>query len=555
MERIKQTTEFLLQQFKNMLVNISTSFIRLGVDATAFGANAAFTVIGELLGNLKDQFLNILTSSASIVENAITFFRIAVEFFDLLEAFTKPFITFPSLVVTFPVAVWTRVAMLASSIMELLRGKFYAQAQSDESVWPAIPIRTYESRLDFLNYFDTYFNSLPTHLLIRREELRTAWLSLAIEDDYILLDNQQLLIKLHQKYMANFQWPLGRTNEITDAMQMMMYCQEYIPLVEPLGLDPSRFFNAWCSASGMLLNLECPFLEKVKDIYYDRADNAVPQSGELSFITPILLSLFLPDPLKTIFREASIFTSQKVLDSSSAIFDFIGFFLRLPATIAKLFPENPISIFIIGLVDYLEVYFPLGSFGKRKYQLNALVEKHSKTPTLVGDEVFQDEFITTYTEFKEFLDNLWDNDKIYPKFLQSLYTKSTHLHNKIMYMRRNLRVEPLWMVFYGPAGTGKTALMNSLVSSYQKQGTSVYVHSTPSDSKDFHDMYDNEDVYVCDDVGQKGIFQWSSYINMISTTKYPLDCAAVEKKGTKFFTSRLAMCTTNLIDLDRKSVV
>jgi hypothetical protein len=77
--------------------------------------------------------------------------------------------------------------------------------------------------------------------------------------------------------------------------------------------------------------------------------------------------------------------------------------------------------------------------------------------------------------------------------------------------------------------------------------SSKYCHSIPdiNEGKDFYDSYNNEDIFFMDDVGQKGISQWRTMINMISSVKMPLECAEAKLKDTKFFNSTTVIATTN----------
>ncbi|APG78514.1 hypothetical protein 1 [Wenzhou picorna-like virus 41] len=109
------------------------------------------------------------------------------------------------------------------------------------------------------------------------------------------------------------------------------------------------------------------------------------------------------------------------------------------------------------------------------------------------------------------------------------------------------RMEPVCIVFEGAAGTGKSTFMNKIVAALKHDNMSVYCHTVPSidSGKDFYDDYMNQDVFVMDDVGQQGKSQWRSIINFVAPVKYPLECASAEKKNTKFFSSKLILCTTN----------
>jgi Holliday junction resolvasome RuvABC ATP-dependent DNA helicase subunit len=114
-------------------------------------------------------------------------------------------------------------------------------------------------------------------------------------------------------------------------------------------------------------------------------------------------------------------------------------------------------------------------------------------------------------------------------------------------VRSNLdtsRQEPNLFVFEGPPGVGKSIFLNQVVSSL---GWSCYSHCVPdvNEGRDFYDSYNNEDVFFMDDVGQKGVSQWRTMINMVSSVKLPLDCAEAKLKDTKFFNSHTILATTN----------
>ena len=79
------------------------------------------------------------------------------------------------------------------------------------------------------------------------------------------------------------------------------------------------------------------------------------------------------------------------------------------------------------------------------------------------------------------------------------------------------RTEPTCFVFEGPAGCRKSTVMNALVQVCRRDNRSVYIHCVPSvdAGKDFYDDYENQDVFVMDDVGQQGLSQWRTIINFV----------------------------------------
>jgi hypothetical protein len=75
----------------------------------------------------------------------------------------------------------------------------------------------------------------------------------------------------------------------------------------------------------------------------------------------------------------------------------------------------------------------------------------------------------------------------------------------------------------------------------------MYTHITPSsmDAKDWFDDYNNEEIYISDDVGASGVSQWRTYINIVAPIKLPLPCADAKLKNTKYFQSNIVLLTTN----------
>jgi len=274
---------------------------------------------------------------------------------------------------------------------------------------------------------------------------------------------------------------------------------------------------------------------------------AVPESYENLF-AGLAFSALVPSHLKFLLRDLNLFSSFKLFDDTTILYDIFDVIFNVPVLIVNyLFPDGDLKSSILSFFDLIRCYFPLGSNGKVIYCARNLIDEYRKKNSVIGDLVFQDAFEENHCKMVTFVELMLRSRNRLPGILEGLYKQSCNVYNKIKYIKNNHRVEPVWCVFVGPPGTGKTMLMNKLVTSYSRTNT-VYVHSCPGE-KDFYDQYDNEYVFVVDDVGQKGVEQWSNFINMVSVVKFPLDCAVAEKKHTKFFTSPLIFSTTNNINL------
>jgi hypothetical protein len=177
-----------------------------------------------------------------------------------------------------------------------------------------------------------------------------------------------------------------------------------------------------------------------------------------------------------------------------------------------------------------------------------IYSKYVTNPQSLFDPSFRSEIMSIHSKLKgnpDFLDYINNANNRYFKTTWDLFEANVVKSCKAF--DTSGRDEPICFVFEGGAGSGKSAFMNSFVSLLVRSGLTTYCHSVPAaeDGKDFYDDYENQDVFVMDDVGQQGKSQWRYLINFVSPVKYPLPCATASKKNTKFFNSKIILCTTN----------
>lgn len=155
-------------------------------------------------------------------------------------------------------------------------------------------------------------------------------------------------------------------------------------------------------------------------------------------------------------------------------------------------------------------------------------------------------------EFREEVKNLYAQTQtpIYQDLVRKsnkvyyIYSNFLRLHKCTLSYENTSRAEPSCFIFEGPPGVMKSVVV-SQISALLNQ--SVYTHVTKNltDGKDWYDSYNNEEVFLMDDVGQQGVSQWRNIINFVSPIKMPLDCADSKLKDTKFFNSSKLLLTTN----------
>ena len=181
-------------------------------------------------------------------------------------------------------------------------------------------------------------------------------------------------------------------------------------------------------------------------------------------------------------------------------------------------------------------------------QICDIYSRYVSNPQSLFDPTFRQEIMTKHAAMKadnNFLDYIHNGSNKY--FLTTWNLFESNVVKSCQAFDTSGREEPLCIVFEGNAGAGKSNIMNQFVALLKESGKTTICHSVPAaeDGKDFYDDYENQEVFVMDDVGQQGKSQWRYLINYVSPVKYPLPCAAASKKNTKFFNSKVILCTTN----------
>jgi len=276
---------------------------------------------------------------------------------------------------------------------------------------------------------------------------------------------------------------------------------------------------------------------------YKRGERVfTPQSLTMEDIMLGFAAYGLPASVTTLMKDFQIFTgkrlfnSELIMDSVSLLYKVIDGMLEWCGP-----SFNGLRTSVSGVFGPMVVY----SFIQ---QVVLIYNKFVKDPSVIHIPSFRQEVVE--------LDEKCKGNAELGKYLaesHNRYFNTTYLafNENVVKMCKHYdttsRVEPICFVFEGKAGSGKSTIMNQFVDLMKEAGKSVYVHTVPSteDSKDFYDDYENQDVFVMDDVGQQGKSQWRTIINFVSPVKYPLACANAIKKNTKFFSSKIILCTTN----------
>lgn len=248
------------------------------------------------------------------------------------------------------------------------------------------------------------------------------------------------------------------------------------------------------------------------------------------------ISMFLPPPLFEIIKRINVFSHAKLSEDISGLHRLFSLVFSGIDFIISLLPINTFT------KKMRELLLSLGNFGTHAhlYKMKKLIEDKD-----VGEKLLRSTFRETIKRFYAEVNHgdfiTWSRRS---PAVAAIYMDFQKLKRRIDAFENCSRQEPIGIVFQGPPGCGKSRAMNGVL---QCLPMTRYAHQVKdiNDGKDFYDAYENESIFYMDDVGQQGIAQWRTFINMISEVKYPLDCARAENKDTKFFNSEIILATTN----------
>jgi hypothetical protein len=288
-------------------------------------------------------------------------------------------------------------------------------------------------------------------------------------------------------------------------------------------------------------------------IFFDDSE-MVPQTG--ANVTDLLIgftALGLPTAILDAIRMFTTLTGKRIFESDAflevgtKLFEAIIVIIKWiaePLTGHKIFSDEHRDT-LVGLV------MKIGSslfLHKEIKNICDIYSKYVSNGQCLFDPTFRQGIMDTYNRLVKdtaFMDYLTNGSNRYFQTTWNLF--ESNVVKSCRAFDTSGRDEPICFVFEGEAGSGKSVVMNRFVALLKESGMTTICHAVPAaeDGKDFYDDYENQDVFVMDDVGQQGKSQWRYLINYVSPVKYPLPCATASKKNTKFFNSKVILCTTN----------
>lgn len=311
------------------------------------------------------------------------------------------------------------------------------------------------------------------------------------------------------------------------------------PTVPPLLLD---LFSIYVTAITPTYSNWTPsyligFLTRIASVVI-RIKDLPFRSESLDAILMATLAMGMPKSISDILRNMSLLTSKKLLDTPNLIFDLMSILSNFLLQLFDLVPGIPQCV-----RDSVRSLLSLGSKYERMQKVKHCLDVWNKNKHVMMESEFRSSVKKLYGEVIED-DVVHEYVKGGPQVVRQRWEAFCRLQRSVNSYESCSRKEPVCIILEGPPGCRKTIASVKIT---EVLGLSTYVHIVKAvdDGKDFYDGYNNEEIFVMDDVGQQGPSQWRSVINMVSSLKLPLECANVDLKDTKYFDSEVMLLTTN----------
>lgn len=295
-----------------------------------------------------------------------------------------------------------------------------------------------------------------------------------------------------------------------------------------LVLDIMSFYNSPSVTGEQIINI-------LLSMYLFR-EELQPQGLDSLLLAGI--STFLPPKVFEIIRRAQFLTSAKICDDPSLLYSVLGCIFSFIEDLVKFVPG---AKFALRIVKDTANFFNVG----KHHVLLKTAEKllsDSQDNKILLVKGFRDKVNELQKKIIECLElQEWSRRSVVVK---NVLQKWDRLVKLVANYGNPYRQEPCCFIFEGPPGTMKSVILNNIV---EALGEPCYSHIVKSvdNGKDFYDNYNNEPIFYMDDLGQEGVSQWRTMMNMVSAVKLPLDCAEASLKDTKFFNSDKIFITTN----------
>lgn len=292
--------------------------------------------------------------------------------------------------------------------------------------------------------------------------------------------------------------------------------------------------------------------------YFD-ASAAFTEGGDalMNLGYTALMSL-LPKKITMILDNFQKYTRVKILEDIHWMTDIPLVLFSIPTYIISRIDEvcgmipalenaRPVLSCVKEQIDAVLFQIPEISTGFWQRNLSERLRLIREDRTILADVVQIEAIADDIKQVEILIDSLRGRALPVPNGLTAMLTDLKNYLQSSLIAVQEPRVEPVAIVLHSRPGVGKTMFINQVRGYLTKERkNTIYDYTPTTGTNDFHDQYKNQNVWIHEDIGQRGVQDWAQYITHISCAPSRMDGAALPTKGTLFFHSQVILGTSNI---------
>jgi hypothetical protein len=294
--------------------------------------------------------------------------------------------------------------------------------------------------------------------------------------------------------------------------------------------------------------------------FFDVCDMPVAEGPMLVNMAYTGLIMMLPKGVRDVLDAFQRYTRIKILEDLDWIFQIADVVLHIPTYVMQLILKATSKIeaswaksFSTSLVEALNRYESLLMFIP-ELSTSRLIAKMSTMLQEIHDDrrnLMKADFVQALhgviSQVEDHALALRTVRNSVPQNMQAMLTEMKNFYRSGVFMVQKSHPEPVAVLLYSTPGVGKTTFIQLCRNYLTGAGKNTIYDYTPTDSRsDFHDQYQDQNVWIHEDIGQRGEQDWAQYIIHIGCNPSRMDGAALDKKSTIFFRSQVVLATTNI---------
>lgn len=270
------------------------------------------------------------------------------------------------------------------------------------------------------------------------------------------------------------------------------------------------------------------------------------------------LIMLLPRRMRDFLDLFQKYTRVKILEDLSWVYQLADLVLHIPSFVLSLVSRVMTQIPCVAVYAHhvdvaikkyegLMTFLPEITTSRYVREMADLMNQIEKNRKLLCEEEFVTSLQAKIADVRSHVVLLSETQNHVPVNMVRLLTELENHWRSGYYMVQQSRPEPVAVLLYSTPGVGKTVFVQRCRKYWTGIGKNTIYDYTPTDSRsDFHDQYRNQNVWIHEDIGQRGEQDWAQYIIHIGMNPSRMDGAALDKKSTIFFRSQVILGTTNV---------